>query len=338
MRYLMRRILSLLVRPVLLIALGSVLSACNWPWSDDADNTVIRLAGTVEAREIDLAFQVSGRIAALHTDEGEPVTAGQEAATLDSRDYELALQRARAEAEVARAALALLQAGTRAQEIRAAAATLAKAQAELRFAQAEVRRISGLVERHLASRESLDQAQRQLDVMQAGVEEARQRLDLLREGARKEDIDRAQAELAARLAAVQVAEQQLAYTRLHSPVAGVVSVRLAERGEVVAAGQPVLRVAKLATPWVRAYINETDLSRVQLGQPAEVRVDGLPGKVFQGRLSFIAPKAEFTPKTVETRELRTDLVYRIKVEVENPEGLLKIGMPADVYLRIASVP
>ncbi len=334
----MRPILSLVVRAVLLIALGSALSACNWPWSDNTDNTVIRLSGTVEAREFDLAFQVSGRIAALHTDEGESVTAGQEAAMLDSHDYELALRRARAEAEAARAALAVLQAGTRAQEVRAAAATLAKAQAELKFAQAEVRRVSGLVGRHLASRESLDQAQRQLDVTRASVEEARQRYELLREGARKEDIDRAQAELAARLAAVQVAEQQLAYTRLLSPVTGVVSVRLAERGEVVAAGQPVLRVANLATPWVRAYINETDLSRVQLGQPAEVRVDGLPEEVFQGRLSFISPKAEFTPKTVETRELRTDLVYRIKVDVENPKELLKIGMPADMYLRIAPAP
>lgn len=334
----MRPILSLVVRPVLLIALGSALSACNWPWSDDADDTVIWLAGSVEAREFDLAFQVPGRIAALHTDEGEPVTAGQEVATLDAHDYELALRQARAEADAARAALALLQAGTREQEIRAASATLAKAQAELRFAQAEVRRVSGLVERNLASRESLDQAQRQLDVTRAGVEEARQRLDLLREGARKEDIDRAQAELAARLAAVQVAEQQLAYTRLRSPVAGVVSVRLAERGEVVAAGQPALRVASLATPWVRAYINETDLSRVKLGQAVEVRVDGLPEEVFQGRLSFISPKAEFTPKTVETRELRTDLVYRVKVDVDNPKGLLKIGMPADVYLKVAPPP
>jgi HlyD family secretion protein len=114
----------------------------------------------------------------------------------------------------------------------------------------------------------------------------------------------------------------------------VVGVRLAERGQVVPAGQAVFRVSEIDRPWVRAYLGETDLSKVRLGQTAEVRVDGLPGRVFAGRLAFISPTAEFTPKTVETKALRVDLVYRVKVEVENPEGHLKIGMPADVMLTV----
>lgn len=332
----MKRVPVPFARPLLFACLGLLLASCDWPWKDDDDARVIRLSGTVEAREVDLAFQVPGRITVLHVDEGQTVAAGDVVAELDAYDFELALQRARAEAEAAQATLAALQAGTREQEIRAAEATLAKAQAELKFAQAEVRRIGDLVGRRLASQESLEQAQRQLDVAQSNTEEARQRLDLLREGPRKEDIARAEAELAARLAAVRVAEQQLAYTQLRTPVAGVVSVRLAERGEVVAAGQPVLRVAKLGEPWVRAYLEEPDLARVRLGQAAEVRVDGLPDRTFPGRLSFISPEAEFTPKTVQTRELRTDLVYRVKVDLENPDGLLKIGMPADVYLEAAA--
>ena len=125
---------------------------------------------------------------------------------------------------------------------------------------------------------------------------------------------------------------------MESPVAGTVSVRLAEAGQVVAAGQPVLRIAELAHPWVRVYLAEADLPRVQLGQRAEVRVDGVPGKVFAGRLAFIAPQAEFTPKTVETKALRVDLVYRAKVEVDDPLGQLKIGMPADVTLPLARNP
>jgi len=115
--------------------------------------------------------------------------------------------------------------------------------------------------------------------------------------------------------------------------AGVVSVRLAEVGEVVSSGKPVLRVAELSRPWVRAYLNEADLPRVRLGQPAEVRADGLPGRVLAGRLAFISSDAEFTPKTVETRALRVDLVYRVKIEVENPSGALKLGQPADVLLK-----
>jgi HlyD family secretion protein len=116
-------------------------------------------------------------------------------------------------------------------------------------------------------------------------------------------------------------------------VDGVVSVRLAEAGQVVSTGQPVLRISELASPWVRAYLRETDLPRVKLGQAVEVRVDGLPEQTFEGRLSFISPEAEFTPKTVETRALRVDLVYRIKVDVANDEGLLKIGMPVDLLLQ-----
>ena len=133
-----------------------------------------------------------------------------------------------------------------------------------------------------------------------------------------------------------VARQQRDYVDLASPVAGTVTTRLAEAGEVITAGQAVLRVASVDHPWVRIYINEQDLPNVHLGQAAQVSVDGMPGRIFSGKLVFIAPEAEFTPKTVETRELRVDLVYRAKVEVANPDGALKIGMPADVHLNATS--
>jgi hypothetical protein len=121
-----------------------------------------------------------------------------------------------------------------------------------------------------------------------------------------------------------------------SDIMGLLRAQVAEAGEVVGAGQAVLRVATVAHPWVRVYINEKDLPRIRLGQDAEVRADGLPGKVFNGRVVFISPEAEFTPKTVETRDLRVDLMYRVKVEVANPDGALKIGMPADVTITPAS--
>jgi HlyD family secretion protein len=194
------------------------------------------------------------------------------------------------------------------------------------------------VPKQLAAQQQLDQMRLQYKVAAAGVEQAEQNLRLLREGPRQEDIDQAAAELAARQAAAETAQQHLAYVRLLSPADGVLSVRLAEPGEVVAAGTPVMRLAELSRPWVRAYLNESDLSRVRLGQEAEIRVDGLPDKVLKGRLSFISPQSEFTPKTVETRELRVDLVYRVKIEVDNPDGLLKIGMPADVKLQVQPAP
>lgn len=318
---------------LLVFALSPLLVAFQWPWQRVADSDRIELSGTVEARELDLAFQVGGRIASLAVDEGDAVKAGQLLAELDPRDYQLALHTAVAQEEAARAALAILQAGTRQQELRVAEAKLNQAQANLDYARAEFKRVSELIPKKLATDSQLDQTRQQQNVALAGVEQAQQNLALLREGPRREELDQAAAQYRARQVAVETAQQQLQYVQLHSPVAGVVSVRLAEAGEVVAAGKAVLRIAELGKPWVRAYLNEADLPRVQLGQAAEVRVDGLPGQVWTGRLAFIAPNAEFTPKTVETRALRVDLVYRVKVEVDNPDGVLKLGQPADVTLK-----
>lgn len=318
---------------LLALSLLPLLTAFRWPWQAAGDPERIELSGTVEAREVDLAFQVGGRIAGLAVDEGDAVKAEQPVATLDASDYELALRTATAQMEAARAALAVLQAGTRAQELRVAEAKLAQAQADLDYARGEFKRVAELIPRKLAAENQLDLARQRQNVALAGVEQARQNLALLREGPRREEIDRATAELRARQAAVETARRQLDYTQARSPVAGVVAVRLAEVGEIVSSGKPVLRIAELGRPWVRAYLNETDLPRVRLGQPAEVRVDGLPDKVLAGRLAFISPDAEFTPKTVETRALRVDLVYRVKIEVDNPDGALKLGQPADVLLK-----
>jgi len=325
-------------RAPLLALLTLLLGGCNWPWEGENGNGLITLAGTVEAREYDIAFQVGGRIDALLVDEGDAVTAGQTVGRLESHDLQLALDRARAEAQAADAALAALRAGTRIQEVAAGKATLERARAELRYADAEVKRVRDLVPRKLAAQEQLDSAVRQRTVAAAGVEEASQQLALLEEGPRKEDIDQAAATAAARHAAVETAARQLDYATLESPADGVVSVRMAEPGEVVPSGQPVLRITRLAHPWVRAYLAEPDLARVQLGMAADVHVDGLAGQTLKGRLTYISPEAEFTPKTVETRELRVDLVYRVKVELDNPEGLLKVGMPADVTLEPVGTP
>ena len=321
---------------MLVLAAAVVLSGCKWPWPNEGQSSSILLSGTIEARETDVAFQVAGRIAALAVDEGDVVSIGQRLASLDPRDYELALARAQADAAVSKASLRLLEAGARQQELRVAKAVTVQAEAQLRYAKSEVQRVAQLVPKQLAAQDQLDRAQLQEDVARATLTQAQQKLALLQEGARKEEIARARADYAAHRQAVATAQQQLNYVDLPSPVAGAVTLRMAEKGEVVGVGQAVLRVATLAHPWVRVYINEKDLPRVRLGQAAEVRVDGLPGQVFKGRVAFISPEAEFTPKTVETRELRVDQVYRVKVEVANPDGVLKIGMPADVTLTPAT--
>ncbi|MGZ5032640.1 MAG: efflux RND transporter periplasmic adaptor subunit [Usitatibacter sp.] len=315
-----------------LVALGGC--DVSWPWADPAKNSAIVLSGTVDAHEVDLSFQVPGRILRLDSDEGRAVEIGAQLAVLDPRDYELALDRARAQAASADKVLAALKAGSRVQDVRGAEAALRQAQADLQFALAQRERTAKLVAERFLPPQQLDTANDQVDVATAKAEQARQSLSLLREGPRKEDIARAAADLDAANTLVASAQQQLSYTRLSSPVAGIVSVRQAEQGQFVAAGQAVFRVAELARPWVRAYLDEKDLPRVKLGQPAQVQVDGLPGKQFAGHLTFISPEAEFTPKTVETRALRVDLVYRVKVEVDDAARQLKIGMPADVRLAV----
>lgn len=317
---------------LLALSIFPLLLAFRWPWQSVDESRQIELSGTVEAREIDLAFQVGGRIATLRVDEGDSVQIEQEVATLDAHDFELTLSNAIAQTEAAQAALAALRAGTRIQELRVAEAQLAKAQADLDYIRVEFKRIADLVAKKLAAQDQLDQARQRQNVALAGVEQALQNLALLREGPRREDIDQAAATLRARQATAETARRQLEYTRLQSPVAGMVSVRLVEAGEIVSPGKTVLRIAELSRPWVRAYLNEKDLTRVRLGQAAQIRIDGLPGKVFEGRLSFISPTAEFTPKTVETHALRVDMVYRVKVQVDNPNGVLKLGQPADVVL------
>ena len=307
----------------------SLLSGCS---GHSTDNTIL-LSGTVEAREVDLSFQVGGRLAQLATDEGQWIEQGAPVATLDTRDFELALRQATATADAANASLAALKAGTRTQDIKVAQANVLKAQSQLNYNAAEVKRFSSLIPKKLASEQQLEAAQLQYEVSVASVEQAKQNLNLLKEGPREEDIQQAEAQYAAQVNARDIAQQKLEYTHLVSPMSGLVTVRLSEAGEVVAPGQAVFRVAELAKPWVRGYLSETDLGRVRVGQKAQVKVDSMPGKVFDGVLSFISPVAEFTPKTVQTRELRTALVYRVKVDVNNPEGLLKIGMPADIVLQ-----
>jgi HlyD family secretion protein len=262
---------------------------------DNGDS--ISLSGTVEAREADLSFQVGGRIATIDADEGAAVKAGDLVATLDDTDYKLAYKRAGAENA-------------------AAAAAVTQAKAHLKYTRADLERITQLAQKNLVSPDQLDQAKLQNENAAA-------------------DLDRAVAQVAVARAALATAKRQLDYVRMSAPNAGMISVRMAEVGEVVPAGKTVVRLAETARPWIRAYINEADLARVRVGQKAKVKVDGLPGKVFTGRLSFISPKAEFTPKTVETHALRVDLVYRIRVEVDNPDGVLKIGMPADITLQAA---
>jgi HlyD family secretion protein len=250
-------------------------------------------------------------------------------ARLDSR--ELVQEKALRQAQVssAQAALAELQAGSRTEEIAQARALLERAQADRERAQVEFERQKRLYQREVISTREYDLARTTHDGAEAKVREAREYLALVKKGPRQEKIDQAQASLRAAEQVLAQAQTRLEYTVAVSPLSGIVLSKNIEPGEYVSPGTPVVTVGEVSRVFLRAYINETDLGRVKVGQKVRVTTDTFPGKSYEGHLSFLAPQAEFTPKNIQTQKERVKLVYRIKVEIPNPQMELKPGMPAD---------
>ena len=295
---------------------------------------LIRVSGNIELTEAEVSFKIPGRVEERLVSEGETVTSGQVVARLDSQ--ELVQEKAVRQAQVssARAVLAELQAGSRNEEIAQAKALLERAQADQDRARVEFERQKTLYQREVISTREYDQARTTRDGAEAKVREARESLALVKKGPRQEKIDQARASLKAAEQVLAQAQTRLEYTVAVSPLAGIVLSKNIEPGEVVSAGTPVVTVGEVSQVFLRAYINETDLGRVKIGQKVKVTTDTYPGKSYEGRISFLAPQAEFTPKNIQTQKERVKLVYRIKVEIPNPHLELKPGMPADGEILI----
>jgi HlyD family secretion protein len=304
--------------------------------SNQATDTTLRISGNIEAHESVVSFKVQGRILELLVHEGQSVTQGDVLARLDDDDYRQQVSVDEATVRAREAELELALAGSRAQEIQAAKQTLLDAQADLELKRAEFRRRQALLAEQAVSREDADNAATQLKRAQATYERVKQTYDQIAEGTRKEEIAVRRANLQFAREALQMSRVKLAYTVLSAPVSGMVVVRQAELGEVVSPGTPVVTIADIDHLWLRGYLNETDLGRVRWGQPATVYTDTYPDKSYHGRLSFISPQAEFTPKSVETHKERVTLVYRIKVALDNPNHELKPGMPAEAVIDVSS--
>lgn len=296
------------------------------------------LSGNLELVDARLSFKYPGRVAERLVDEGQRVKAGQMVARLDDSEQiqEVALRRA--ELGAAQALLAELEAGSRPQEIAAAEAVLRSAQAERERAELDFIRQEELLRRNAIPAREFESARAQLRVAEARVAEARERSRLIQAGPRPETILQARARTEQAAASLALAQTRLDQARLVSTVDGVVLSHHAEAGEFVAAGTPVVTVADTVRMWVRAYLNETDLGRLRLGQRVTVRTDAAANRTHEGTVAFISSEAEFTPKSVQTPKERVRLVYRVKVDVLNRSGELKTGMPADVLVPAADSP
>jgi HlyD family secretion protein len=307
----------------------------------------VRVSGHVEATEIQVSPEVGGRLVELRVEEGDRVARGDIVARLDARDIELQIDRALAERAAAEAQLRLLQAGSRREDIRQAQAQVAAADAEVAGAEAELmaaetdfQRFEALLKANAGSQKQRDDAKARVDVARERVRGAEGRRRAARElvarleaGARPEEIDAARARVSGVDAQIAILEKAIEDAAVVAPADGVVTQKLVDAGEVVAPRMPLFVLSDLDSAWANLFVPEPMIPRVKLGQAATVFTDaGGPG--IQGKVSYVSPRAEFTPRNVQTADERSKLVYRIKVSVDNREGVLKQGMPVDAELGL----
>ncbi|HWO42824.1 MAG TPA: efflux RND transporter periplasmic adaptor subunit [Candidatus Eisenbacteria bacterium] len=326
---------TILMAAFLLVA--GIVALALWFRRDASETSRLVLHGNVDLRQVELSFNNSERISAVLVQEGDRVRQGQLLARLDTS--RLGPQVAQAEAQVAaqRQVVERLRRGSRPEEIAQARANVESAKADAVNARQHYERVKAAAESsggRAVRQQDVDNAKAALEVAEARLAVNQRALELAIAGPRKEEIAEAEARLKANQAELALLRQRLADTELFAPVDATVRTRILEPGEMANPQQPIFSLAVTDPKWVRAYVSETDLGKVRPGMPASVVVDSFPQRSFEGWVGFISPVAEFTPKTVQTEELRTSLVYEVRVFVKDPADELRLGMPATVYLAI----
>ncbi len=327
-----RRIFIILI---LMAAIG--LLAWWFLLREQSDEGVLRLYGNVDIREVELAFRQPGRLQDMLFDEGDQVSAGQIMAQLDNEPYRDQLAAANAELQAAQAELNKLKSGHRPQEVLQAEAAVAQAEANYHDAERHYQRQSALVESGATSQRAVDAALAMRNQTAASLASAKAALSLVEAGFRQEDIAAGEARVAVAEAAVAQAQTALSDADLMAPSDATVLARVREPGSMVTSGSPVYSLSLRDPVYVRAYVSEPNLGHIAPGTQVRVLTDS-SDQAYQGQIGFISPRAEFTPKSVETTELRTDLVYRLRISVTDPNQDLRQGMPVTIEVDDALQP
>lgn len=331
-------------KPLIALGLLVVLALGAWAWMHQRDKDhdgALVLYGNVDIRQIALAFDGSGRVGELRAEEGDRVKAGAVLGVLDTRTLALQAKQAQAQIEVQQQSLRRLRAGSRPQEIAQARSRVIAAEADAARAEQDLERLQGIAantQGRGVSAQDLDRARSTSQVAQARVAEQREALRLSELGPRAEDVAAAAAQLEAAQAQLALLQHQIAQGELKAPTDAVVRSRLLEPGDMATPQRPVFALALTQPKWVRVYVGEPDLGRVQPGMPARVSTDASAGRSITGRVGYISSVAEFTPKSVQTEELRTSLVYEVRVLVDDPQDVLRLGQPVTVRLTPAAAP
>jgi HlyD family secretion protein len=322
-------------RVVIAVVILVVIAVTLWFGVLRNDNSeVVVASGTVEATEADLGFQAPGRIERIAVLEGDRVVAGQELAWLDRIELQARRQAAVAQAEAARAVLAELERGFRAEEIAQGRAALRAAEQRVSDATRDLERARRLFDGGAVSQQTLDRAETAYELAMADLESVQEALQILETGPRQERIAAQRAALAQAEAMVAQIDATIDFAVVRAPFDGLITVRHREPGETVAAGVPVLTLMNPDDRWVRIYVRADEVGRINIGHPATISGDAYPDRTYEGRVVFIASEAEFTPRNVQTAEERVKLVYRVKVQIVGDASFdLKPGLAADVRLQ-----
>ena len=311
-----------------------------WVMNKDEDSVnELTLYGNVDIRQVSLAFEGSGRIKALNVQEGDRVQEGQVLAVLDTQALDIQAKQAQAQLVVQQQAVDEQDAGTRPEEIAQAKAQVVSVQAQLDKATKDLQRYQALFNStggKAISKQEIDGAQSNVNTAIASVKERQANLVLLEKGARKEDRTAAKAQVDVTKANLDLMQYKIAQSQLRSPVNAVVRARLQEVGDMTTAQKTVYTLALTNPKWVRVYANEADLSEIKIGSTAQVIRDSKPSQPIQGTIGYISSVAEFTPKTVQTEDIRTTLVYEVRVYVQDLNDQLKMGQPVTAKMAKAS--
>jgi HlyD family secretion protein len=327
-------------KPALIVVVLVLIAAGAFAWwlrrPRDAGNELV-LYGNVDIRQVALAFEGSGRVAAVRAEEGDQVKAGTVLAVLDTRTLALQAEQAQAQIEVQRQNVLRLRNGARPQEVAQSRSRVTEAQADAARAERELARlqeIAATTQGRGVSPQDLDRARTSVQVAQARLADQREALRLTELGPRGEEVSGAAAQLKASQAQLAVLQHEIGQGELRAPVDAVVRSRLLEPGDMATPQRPVFALALTQPKWVRVFVREADLGQVRPGMAARIFTDSRPGQPLAGRVGFIASVAEFTPKSVQTEELRTSLVYEVRVLVDDAANVLRLGQPATVRIAL----
>ena len=320
---------------ILLLILGVGGGVYYWKYQpgQNLPGNTVTLYGNIDLRTVQLSFNEQELVKEILVDEGDMVEKDQLLATLRDKRLLAQLQEAVAMVTAQEEAVRLLVAGTRPQEIKKIEAQREAARVKVANAERFTKRLKVTSGTGASTIQDLDNARAELDVARAELNVVKELLALAEEGFREEKIAEAKALLKARQAKVTLLQERLNDTALYAPEPGVIESRIMEPGELAAPGRTVLSLALMAPKWVRAYLPEPELGFVAQGMEAMVYSDSFPDKSFNGKVGFISPAAEFTPKSIQTTELRTQLVYETRIWLDDPDNRLRLGMPVTVVLK-----